>query len=213
MVLGQQTTISKRHLKRCYLNFQIVFQPAGFFRLTGISPVEVTNRLVDATQIFSPDILLVQEQLQHCKNYREMIVIASAFSTKLIKNVRKDFQHLDTVSKLMMQSGRTMNLDWLAKESCLCSKQFKRKFNERVGVNPKLYARIIRFTQAFNTKNAHPDWDWLRIAINCNYFDYQHLAKDYKEFTSLPPVAFHLLESNSPETMLGLSQGFYQSRI
>jgi len=52
----------------------------------------------------------------------------------------------------MIQNSGNISLDWLAKESCLCAKQFKRKFNERVGINPKSYAKIIRFTKAFNTK-------------------------------------------------------------
>lgn len=112
-----------------------------------------------------------------------------------------------------MKCDSNVPLDWLARESCLCTKQFKRKFNERIGVNPKTYARIIRFNKAFNTKNAHPNWDWLKIAIQCNYSDYQHLSKDYKEFAGLTPPELHLLECNSPENVLGLTKDLYNSRF
>ncbi len=142
-----------------------------------------------------------------------MLLIADRFVATLISNARKEVHLLDSVSKLMLKSDGNIPLDWLAKESCLCTKQFKRKFNERIGVNPKTYARIIRFTKAFNTKNAYPKRDWLRIAIECNYSDYQHLSKDYKEFAGLTPPELHLLENNSPENVLGLTKLLYHNRF
>jgi AraC-like DNA-binding protein len=142
-----------------------------------------------------------------------MILIADKFVADLINHALKDVHPLDSVSKVMMLRHGNISLDWLAKESCLCIKQFKRKFNERAGVNPKTYERIIRFNKAFNIKNAYPTRDWLRIAIDCDYFDYQHLVKDYKHFTGLTPNEFHMLESNSPEHRLGLTDELYQSRI
>ncbi len=214
VLFGQQTSINKRYFfGSVFLNFQIVFQPTGLFRLTGIPSFELTNQYFDSENIFSKNIRFIHEQLQHAKSYSEMLLIADKFVATLVSNARKDVHPLDSVSKLMMQRDGNIPLDWLAKESCLCTKQFKRKFNERVGVNPKTYARIIRFTKAFNTKNAYPNWDWLRIAIQCDYFDYQHLVKDYKDFTGLTPNEFHLLENNSPERRLGLSDELYRSRI
>ncbi|MEP6949801.1 MAG: helix-turn-helix domain-containing protein [Ginsengibacter sp.] len=214
ILFGQQTSINKRcFFGSVFLNFQIVFQPTGLFRLTGIPSFELTNQYFDSENIFSKNIRFIHEQLQDAKSYSEMLLIADRFVGTLVSNARKEVHLLDSVSKFMMQRAGNIPLDWLAKESCLCSKQFKRKFNERVGVNPKTYARIIRFTKAFNTKNAYPNWDWLRIAIECDYFDYQHLVKDYKDFTGLTPNEFHLLENNSPESRLGLSDELYRSRI
>ena len=75
-----------------------------------------------------------------------------------------------------------------------------------------IYARIIRFNKAFNIKNRYPGWDWLRIAIECGYHDYQHLVRDYKDFTGVGPADFHLIENKSPERILGLADEIYKSR-
>lgn len=213
IVIGQQTIVNRRYFHKKFLNLQVVFQPTGLFRLTGIPAFELTNQIIDAEYIFSKNILFIHEKLLHAKSYSEMILIADKFVADLINHARKDVHLLDSVSKVMMQRHGNISLDWLAKESCLCIKQFKRKFNERTGVNPKTYERIIRFNKAFNIKNAYPTRDWLRIAIECDYFDYQHLVKDYKHFTGLTPNEFHMLESNSPEYRLGLTDELYQSRI
>lgn len=42
--------------------------------------------------------------------------------------------------------------------------------------------------------NTGPEADWLLIALSCGYYDYQHLVKDYMEFTGLTPQALFKLE-------------------
>ena len=66
---------------------------------------------------------------------------------------------------------------------------------------------------AYFCRNIYPERDWLQIAVDCGYYDYQHLAKDYKDFTGLTPVELHILESKSPENVLGLASEIYRSRI
>jgi AraC-like DNA-binding protein len=211
VVVGQQTAVMNRYIGGNFLNFTIVFQPAALFRLTGTPSSEFTNKYLDAGCIFPKSIGFVYEQLQYAQSYDEMILIADWFISSVVRNARKNAHLLDSVTRAMMGNDNN-SIDWLAKESCLSPKQFKRKFNERTGVNPKTYSRIIRFTKAYNIKNAYPNIDWLRIAVECGYFDYQHLVKDYKDFTGQPPTEFHLLESKSPERTLGLSDEIYKSR-
>ncbi len=209
---GQQTSVTPRYNSSSLLNFQIVFQPTTVFRLTGISAFELTNKYLDAEAIF-PKIRFAFEELQQAKTYDELLAIAQRITTSLVGNILKDVHQLDAAANWMKKRGDEISLDWLARQSCLCSKQFKRKFYERVGVNPKTYARIIKFNNAFNIKNANPAWDWLRIATACNYYDYQHLVKDYKNFTGQTPKEFHILENNSPECKLGLSKELYRDRF
>ena len=141
-----------------------------------------------------------------------MLAIIERFGFELVRRSRKNKLPLDTVSRQMIRSGGIDSLDRLAENACLCTRQFKRKFYERVGVNPKTYARIIRFNRAYNLKNAYPNRDWLGIAIECGYYDYQHLMKDYKEFTGVTPNEFDVQESQSPERILGLTDDIYRHR-
>ena len=213
LLLGQKTFLKRHFTSNNFLNFQIVFQPAALFRITGVPADEFTNQFIDAESIFPRSIRITFEKLQLAKTYNEMVIIGEAFATELISRPQKNFHQLDTVTMLMMKKCGNIPLDWLAKETFLCPKQFRRNFNERVGVNPKTYSQVIRFNKAFNIKNRYPNMDWLSIAIECGYWDYQHLVKDYKDFTGLTPTEFHLLENNSPESRLGLTTYIYESRI
>lgn len=210
---GQRTSLVKQYNGYSFLDVQIVFQPTAFFRLTGIPAYELTNQNCDATSIFPKKIQFTFEQLQLSSSYAEMLTILETFSQNLVSQVPKESVLMDAVSRQMVQYRGNVSIDWLAQESCLCTKQFERKFNQRTGVNPKTYLKIIRFNRAYNLRNRFPDKDWLSIAIQSGYCDYQHLTKGYKYYTGLTPPDLHLLESNSPESILGLAPSLYQSRM
>ncbi len=213
VLIGQRTTLINQLTGNSFINVHIVFQPTAVFRLTGIPAHELTDQHLDASLIFPKDIQFILEELQHSKGYSEMLAIIERFSFELVRRSRKDKLPLDAVSSQMIQKGGNASLDKLADAACLCTKQFKRNFQESVGVNPKTYGKIIRFNRAYNLKNAYPHKDWLGIAIECGYYDYQHLVKDYKEFTGLTPPEYYLLESRAPERILGLTDVIYRARV
>lgn len=213
VLIGQRTSMVQQFTGCSFINVQIVFQPTAIFRLTGISGYELTNQHIDATHIFRKNIQFTLEQLQYAKNYAEMLFIIESFSFELIQQSRKDRIPLDNLTQQMIRKGGKISLASFSDDACLCTKQFKRKFYERVGVNPKTYSRIIRFNRAYNLKNAYPNKDWLSIVVESGYYDYQHLVRDYKEFTGKTPNEFHKLESQAPERILGLTELLYQERV
>jgi AraC-like DNA-binding protein len=188
---------------------QVIFQPGAVYQLTGVPATELTNHYLQAEDIFSKQVHLVNEQLFHATSYQAMITIVEAFVLQMINKQQKQQHAIDKVCQLVLYGNEQYSLDWLAKQSFLSTKQFERKFKERTGVNPKLYQRVIRFDNAYRLKNAKPNWDWLRIALAYNYYDYQHLVKDYQNFTNTTPTDFHMVETNAPESILGLNDDYY----
>jgi len=211
VLVGQQTHTFERSTTKRILNFQIVFQSSGIYRLFGIPAHTLTNLHLDAEAALGPDVRLLTQQLLEAKNYQHMIQIADAFVIKLAK---KASDHCKVIDKVVdfMKYETTYKLGKVAQQASLSTKQFKRNFFRATGINPTLYSRISRFNKVFNVKNRFPEVDWLTIALTCGYFDYQHLVRDYKEFTGLSPVLFHKLECDSPECVLGLSNDLYKSR-
>jgi AraC-like DNA-binding protein len=206
IILGQHTLVTNRYIGREFLYFKIGFQPGALYRLTGLPLYELTNTYVDAEAIFPKELRLLNEQLKNVGSYSQMISRAESFLLQRISKVKKDIHRIDISAKILLQNTEHVSLDWLSKEACLSSKQFERKFNERVGINPSLFERIIRFESDFRMKNNEPDKDWLSIALHCGYYDYQHLVRDYKAFTGQTPPLFSLLENQAPERIFGLRE-------
>lgn len=209
VLYGQFSEVTNRIIGNNFLVLQVIFFPGALYRLTAIPAIEFTNQYLDAETVFSTSIREVNEQLFHAKDYTGMIEIANTFIRQLIKKQQKPKLLIDAAAILLLNSHQKITVTNIAKEACLSNKQLERKFKERTGVNPKLYERIIRFDNAFRLKNTQPLFDWLRIAVACGYHDYQHLVKEYKDFTGLNPTAFHEIENKAPERNFGLSEGYY----
>ncbi len=208
LLIGQPTWITNRLCPHDFMLFQVVFQPGALFRLTGIPAHELANTFVDAEAVFAPEINLVNERLSCTDNHLNMIEIVEHFLHYLIRRrttaySRHSQQPVDKVSQFLLHNPTRFSLDWLANQACLSTKQFYNLFQQRMGISPKMYARIARFDQTVKLKNAQPQKDWLSIALEYGYYDYQHLVRDYREFTQLTPTEFNQKESHAPERAFG----------
>jgi AraC-like DNA-binding protein len=203
IIRGQSCAITNRQPHKNFILFQVVFQPGALFRLIGLPACELTNTYVDAESVFPIEINLVNQRLSSTDDHLEMVAIVEEFLYFLVRRSRYDLRPVDKISYFLLTNPRPISLDWLAREACLSRKQFYRKFVECMGVSPKMYTRIIQFDNAIKLKNAHPAKDWLSIALELGYYDYQHLVRDFKEFTHLTPAQFYLLDSQAPERKFG----------
>lgn len=211
-LVGQALSVTNRFIHGNFMVVQVLFQPGGIFRLTGMPNSEVTDAYFEADAVFSKEVHLVNEAFFHAQNYREIVQIADRFIECLVKKGPKDSHPIDDVCQWML-SNPSLSLDKLAKKAFLSNKQFERKFVERTGTNPKIFARLVRFDRAFREKNLNPHRDWLGIAMDSNYYDYQHLVRDYREFTGLKPTDFHQLEIQAPERRFGLAEHYYETQV
>jgi AraC-like DNA-binding protein len=210
---AQQTSLANHFTEHNFIDVQIVFQPSAVFQLTGIPATELTNQFLEAKLIFPTTVQSTFFQLREATDYMEMINIVEVFTSSLVVKAKKELILVDAACQQIVRNHGNVSMDWLAKQACYSTKQFKRKFAERVGLNPKTYARILRLNRAYNIRNCYPGKTWNAIAVQCGYSDYQHLAKDYKEFNGLTPPELHSLENMSPENILGLTKTIYRNRF
>ena len=201
--IGQHTKSLQRYVGKDFLSFQVLFQPGAFYRITGIAMYELANVYLDAEDIFGTCVREVNEQLFTATSYPEMIRIVEKFLNELVRKAQGREHRIDITSRMMFQKNEQYSVDSFLKTSCICHRHFDSKFKERVGIPPKQFLQIIRFDRAFRMKNRYPDKDWLSIAIHCGYHDYQHLVKDYIEFTGYSPKQFFEIDNQAPERAFG----------
>ena len=203
-IIGQHTVVTNKYIGREFFTLQIVLQPSSLFRLTGIPCYELANTFMDAESIWGKKIREAFEQMCNLEETEEIIKIAESFILKAINQSNQQLHRIDQVSSLILYQNQPLTMDILADHACLSSRQFYRKFSERVGIGPKVFDKVVRFQKAFFMKNANPDLDWLSIAIACGYYDYQHLSKDYKFFTTMTPSGFYEVDTRAPERTFGV---------
>lgn len=204
-IMGQYVERTNRHLGSAdFITVLVNFQPGVLYRITGIPYYELTNTFIDAETVFTREIRLVNERLNSTDDYLEMISIIEQFLLREVHSAKQDLHPIDAVANLIIEYPENSSVVQLAKSSFLSTRQFERKFRERMGVSPRLLTRITRLNKAFRTKYLHADKDWLSVALHCGYYDYQHLVKDFLDFSGVTPTIYLNEDlSNAPEQHFG----------
>lgn len=203
-ICGQQVSRYNFYLSSEYLMLRVHFHPGALYRLLRVPLYEFTDCWFDATSVINNEIVDVNERLGNCLNYAQMIAVVEDYFVKKIKKTTAGTHLLDNIASCIFTNPSRFSLDWLATQSCLCPRQFNRKFTERMGVGPKLYSRVVRFYKAYQYKENNPHEDWLTIALLFGYTDYQHMVKDFKEFAQVTPNLWINQDNQSPERILQL---------
>ena len=205
IVQGQLLTGWYHHYPEDFKFVKIIFQPGGLFHLLGQVPsTYFTDAVTDAESVLGKEIHEMIQQLMNTEQYMEMIRVVDAYLFMKFQKLNLRIEPIDRINALLQHKNSTYSLAYLASQACLSYRQFERKFKERNGVSPKLFVRIARFNRAYTMKQENPEKDWLDVAIVCGYSDYQHMVKDFKQFTGITPVAMLEAEAKCPEKVLGL---------
>jgi AraC-like DNA-binding protein len=204
-IIGQYSQRTNRHLigpEFCVLLVNL--KPGVLYRLIGMPFTELTNTFIDAEDILPIEIRRVNERLSSAESAQEMIGIIEKLLLSLTSNISRNAHAIDSVTNLLIQRPQDSSVLALAQASCFSPRQFERLFKQRMGISPKLFTRIARMTKAFSMKYNHPGLDWFSIALYCEYHDYQHLARDFKDLAGVTPNVYMSEENDAPERHFGL---------
>ncbi|MBD2705358.1 AraC family transcriptional regulator [Spirosoma sp. BT702] len=205
VIFGQQVKrLNLQLAQQEYIMFDVSFQPGILAKFLRHDLGEFVNQNTDAEAVIGREIRSVNDQLANADTYQEMVNIIEHYLWKRIQQVQMTLLPLDKASRWIIPNVSNWSLERWADNSCLSISQFERKFREQVGVSPKLFTRIIRFDNAFRLKEANPHLDWLSVALQTGYHDYQHLVKDFKQFSGDTPNTLLKENDHSPERWLGL---------
>lgn len=198
-IFGQQTSRCDVHLPAEFLMFRVHFQPGALFRALNVPLCGLDSSYFDAELVLEREVREVSEQLAAARSYREMVARVEAFLGHTLKRAKQQIHRVDRAARWLMGDARDPSIDWLAGQACLSPRQLHRQFTERIGVGPKLFSRVARFHRTLLYKAAHPAIAWPSVAIRCGYTDYQHMARDFKQFAHATPNAWLQQDAASPE--------------
>lgn len=188
-----------------FLMLTVDFKPGALYRLLNIPFLKLLDKDIDAESVFSAELRRVNERLRSAESYFEMICIIEDYLFRLTRNVKIGYSYIDNILS-EVTSNPDHTVEWIARNAYMSMRQLERKFDERVGVNPKKFLRIARFNQSYWMHLNFPKLNWYQIAMSCGYTDYQHLVKEYKSFGDAIPSHLFKEEFNSPGRILGLTK-------
>ena len=198
IVVGPNTN---RHIMtpgRNHLMVKVGFQPGALYRFLGIPMNELLcNNAFNAVDFLGNEMSEVNDQLKHAVSLAEMKIIIEDFLLKHLYKLKPALP-IDQVLPLLIKERGLLKIDQLASHACLSIRQFERVFQQRIGLAPKHFSRMVRFSHAWIMKEQQPGTSWIRIAHECGYFDQMHLIRDFYEFAGVNPSSIEQELLKSP---------------
>ncbi len=186
-----------------FFAFVIFLQPGVLNSLIQMPMMELLNECCDAELFFGTTVRAVSEQLAGAGSQSQMVSIVEQFLFPKCKPLEMKTS-IDKIALHLLADPTSFSLDYIAKQACLSTKQFYRRFTERIGISPKFFSRLSRFNHAYRYRILHPSVSWSSISQEFCYTDYHHMEKEFKEFTSLTPQEWTKTHLASPEIILRL---------
>jgi AraC-like DNA-binding protein len=183
-----------------------VFRRTGLERLFPVTVGELVGRSFDARSVVGPAFDELEGRLAEGRSFSARVRIADAFLSRRVPETSA-VDRIGEALRLVDASRGTLPMTALASAAGLGPRQFERTFKARLGMRPKLYARIVRFQAALDRK-ARSAESWTRVAQELGYHDQMHLVHDFAQFsTGTPTETLRVLEGFFREQLALMQEG------
>ncbi len=169
----------------------IVFKPAGLASLFHLPVYEFTEERMDLKKSTDPRIVTgIEEQLKVLADASEKAKLLEQFVLQLCKNNIPVPDEIDIAANRIVELNGMLYVNDLLKDIYMSRRNFERKFFKKVGLSPKYYARIRRFSFLMNRISGKKEADWVQLFSDCAYYDQSHFIKDFIAFTGRTPQQY-----------------------
>lgn len=190
VLAGQITCSLELHPSRRVGMIAARFHPFGARGVLGDSMVALANQIVPGAAIWGRAAADLEERMVLARSDAERVDLLEAF---LLRQRRRPHRQDDLVRgavRCIAQEGGNVNIEALAGQVNLSIRQLERRFQDAVGLSPKLLSRIVRFRRVFEAYERGDGMNWAAVAVDCGYFDQAHLTRDFRQFAGEPPATY-----------------------
>lgn len=175
--------------------FAIKFQPWAVRVLFGIDMSALTDNVIKVSKEIEKKISVI----------RKIAIGSMEFLVKVkaIEEEFQDFMHSNQVTvdskykivQTLVETDASIPLKALQEKHGISERSLERYFKTNIGLAPKYYSRIIRFSSIFKLVQDK-SVDWADIVHRAGYYDQSHFIKNFKEFTGEDPSKYGFSEKN-----------------
>lgn len=173
--------------------FGVKLKPTTITRLFGIQAETLTDKVLDLASFPNIDIRFPGDATMANRNHDFMVqTLNDYFLTRIV--TRKPGTAEKAVETIAVAKGM-LSINELTSTVFVSERQLERIFKNFVGVSPKLYSRIIRFSHIFQCIQKE-DHTWMDVVHGSGYYDQSHFIRNFKSFTGEEPSSYLFGEKN-----------------
>ena len=164
----------------------VIFTPTGLHKIFGVNMQLITDKAVDAGVLIGKNELTeCSRQIFEAPSIKAGLEELNRYLLKWSTTLGLDLRKMDKMASLINSRKGNVNIDWLSGQANMSAKTFERHFLEKIGITPKLFSRISRFSHSL--KMLLEKSDLFSVLDECGYTDQAHFIKECRRFCGKTP--------------------------
>ncbi len=164
------------------------FYPGALSAFLSFSVKEITDRYVALHTVFGTQARTLEKSLRahSCFNEQMVGLLEDFLQANLLL---QDFTPIlkQTTLKQIADQQQAVKIEAMSKQLNIGRRHLERKFNDQVGMTPRLFLRIVRFQNVFRIIRNKQVKNLTDLTYRAGYFDQSHFNRDFKAFTGSSP--------------------------
>ncbi|NMM62604.1 AraC family transcriptional regulator [Clostridium sp. P21] len=185
-----KTVIVKNDVNFKKIRFFIEFVPGGLHAITGIKQSELCDIQTEVDEVDKYLFCALIHAIENSNDIDDMVSRADMIFLKAVEKNNKQHAVIDSVLKRIKCSNGILQVKELALDEYISERHLNRLFNEYIGINPKMFSRLVRVNHSINIFKKFDYKNCSNIAQVLNYFDQSHFIHDFEQICGVSPNSF-----------------------
>ena len=167
------------------------FRPNGAFALLGVPQHHLHDAIADVAALDIAWLRRTVRAAQEASSVEAAIRLLEAGLLEHVKSARVRIDpRVEAVIAAIDGAAGTCRIDRLADVANSSRRHLERLFRDQVGLTPKAYARVVRFTAAAARLTDDPVVPLADVSYDGGYFDQSHMIREFLAFAGRTPDQF-----------------------
>ena len=173
----------------------IKLKPTALTHLFGLDMHRFTDKVVDLSTASGTYFSEAPERLRKANDAREKVRFLNDQFKQLLSEKPFGETAADRAIDIIFSKHGMLPVSAISQAAGIGERQLENLFKKYVGLSPKYFTRIIRFSYIFTLmeENNH---SWSGIAYDASFFDQSHFIRNFRDFTGENPSDYSFDEKN-----------------
>lgn len=185
-----KTVTVKNDINLKKIRFFIEFMPGGLHAITGINQLELCDIQAQVGEVDKYLSFSLINAMEVSNNIDDMISMVNMIFLKAIETNNKQHTVIDSILDRIKATNGRITIKELSSNEYISERHLNRLFNEYIGINAKMFSRLVRVNHSINILKRDDYKNFLNIAQTLEYFDQSHFIHDFKQICGVSPNTF-----------------------
>lgn len=163
------------------------FSPWGFRQFMHMPASCLTQKILDASQVFGESLVKLYAQMKAAKSFAERIGLMDTYFKAHLMTPVRGYETVAKIAEKLREAPEPVSFTALYQKNCLTlsPRQMTRWFKEIIGINLQAYIRICRFGLAKSLIYQNQYLSLTEVGYLSGYYDQPHFSREFKKLSGL----------------------------